>query len=165
MTNRKIDINPGNSLAGILLMVFIFVALYFIAKSIFTLLSWLAPVLLIATAIMNPKVLTSYGKWIINLLKKNPLFGIGAIIMTVIGFPVVSGFLFAKAMLYRKADQMKKEYESQTHGELIEYEEIEEDDPIVPLELPPIKKSKPSVRQQPKQKPRPNNEYEQFFDE
>ena len=164
MTNRRIDINPGNSLGGILLMVFIFVALYFIAKSIFTILSWLAPVLLVGTAIINYKVLTSYGKWILKLLKNNPLFGIGAIIMTVIGFPVVAGFLFAKALLYRKADQMKQEYETQTHGELIDYEEIEEEDPIVPLELPPIKKSKPQPRQKP-QNPRPNNEYEQFFDE
>jgi len=163
MTNRRIDINPGNSLGGILLMVFIFVALYFIAKSIFTLLSWLAPVLLIGTAIINYKVLTGYGKWLFNLLKKNPLFGILAIIMTVVGFPVVAGFLFAKALLYRKADQMKQEYETQTQGELIDYEEIEEDT-IVPLELPPIKRTQPKVRQNPKNPP-PNNEYEQFFDE
>ena len=165
MTKRRIDINPGNSLAGILLMVFIFVALYFIAKSIFTLLSWLAPVLVLGTAIINYKVLTSYGKWVFKLLKNNPLYGIGAIIMTVIGFPIVAGFLFAKALLYRKADQLKQEYETQTHGELIDYEEIEEEDPIVPLELPPIKKSKPRIRQNPPKSSPPNNEYEQFFDE
>lgn len=159
---RKIDVNPGNSIGAIIAMVMVFVLMYFIAKGIFTILSWLAPVLLIATAIINYKVLVSYGNWIVNLFKSNWIYGTGASILTVIGFPIVAGFLFAKALLYRKVDQLKDEYETQTHGELIDYEVVDED-PIVPLELPPIKKAKPQSQQTPPPTSN-NNDYEQFFE-
>ena len=154
---RKIDVNPGNSLGGIIMLVLVFVGLYFIAKGLFSLLAWLAPVLLIGAAIINYKVIVNYGLWLINLLKSNLIMGIGAVLLTVFGFPVIAGFLFAKALLYRKVGQMKKQHETKEHGELIEYEEIKEE-PIVPLELPRIEK-------QPQQPRRERNDYEQLFDE
>ena len=138
MTNRKnIEINSGNSLVGILMLVVVFVALYFIASSIFTLLSWLAPVLLIITAILDHKIILNYGKWLLKLLKDNVLMGIGAVLLTIIGFPVVSGFLFVKALLYRKVNKLNEEVKRRQQGEFIEYEEI---DSSPKLELPTRKK-------------------------
>ncbi len=80
--------------------------------------------------------------------------GVGAVLLTIFGFPIIAGFLFAKALLYRKVGQMKKEHENKQQGELIEYEEVEEE-PFKPLELPRMEKEPRKER----------NDYEQLFDE
>ncbi|MEM1323936.1 MAG: hypothetical protein AAGG75_26990 [Bacteroidota bacterium] len=154
--NRKIDVNPGNSLGGIILLVLVFVGLYFIAKGIFTLLSWLAPLFIVATLFINYKVLVNYGVWVVNLFKKNPLMGVGMVLLTIFGFPIISGFLFAKALLYRKVDQMKQQHEENKQGELIDYEEID-DEPTQTLELPQMEPRQPRQQQR--------NDYEQLFDD
>ena len=64
MSRRKIDVNPFNSISSILILVLLFVGLFFVAKSIFTILSWVAPIMLIATLIIDHKVVLGYGKWL-----------------------------------------------------------------------------------------------------
>lgn len=157
MSRRKIDVNPFNSISSILILVLLFVGLFFVAKSIFTILSWVAPVMLIATLIIDHKVVVGYGKWIFNLLKENFLMGAGAVLLTIFGFPVIAGFLLAKALLYRKVNKMKEAYETQSQGEFVEYEEVEEIKEK-PLELPRLEKEEQPRAQS-------NNEYEQLFDE
>lgn len=149
---KKIDVNPFNSLGSILTLVFVFVALYFIATSIFTLLSWAAPFLLVGALIVNHKVVLNYGKWLLNLIKENLMMGVGAILLTIFGFPIIAGFLFGKALLYSKVDKMRGEFEAKREGEYVEYEEIEEPKP---LELP---------RMQKRERER-GNEYENLFDD
>ncbi len=156
---KKIDVNPFNSLGSILTLVFIFVALYFIAKSVFTLLSWVAPFLLLGALIIDYNVVLNYGKWLLNLVKENLLMGVGAVLLTIFGFPIISGFLFGKALLYRKVNKMKEEFEVKTEGEYVDYEEIEESKP---LELPRMQKQS---RQQSRPQERRGNEYEDLFDD
>ena len=150
---RKVDINPFNSIASILILVFIFFALYWVASSVFWLLTKLSPILLIGALIIDYNVVLNYGKWMWNLLKKNPVMGIGAILLTVFGYPIIFGFLFGKALLYRKVNKMKKEHDIRKNGEFVEYEEIKEE-PKIRLELPNFEK--------PKQEK--GGDYEQFFD-
>ena len=159
MTQRRnIDVNPFNSLTSILILVLIFVGLYFVAKTAFTLLSWVAPILLLGALIIDYNVVLNYGKWLFNLLKENFLMGIGAVMLTVFGFPVIAGFLFGKALLYRKVGQLKQEFETKTQGEFVEFEEIEEEnvEETPKLELPPLSKRKERVQNE--------NEYEDLFD-
>ena len=151
---KKVDINPMNSITSILILVLIFVGLYFIAKSIFTLLAWAAPVLLVATLLIDYKVVVNYGKWIVNLLTKNPLMGIGMILVSFFGFPVIAGFLFAKSLLTRKVRKLRNEYETKTQGEYVDYEEVEEEPPIR-LNFPKMDKQKQSSK---------DNDYDQYFD-
>ena len=158
MTKRRIDVNPLNALPIILILIAVFVALWFVAKSIFTLLAWVAPVLIIAAAVINYKVVLGYGTFLFNLLKRNPLMGIIGIVMSFFFFPVVSLFLLGKALLYRKVDTLKKEFEAKhgggtTDGEYTEYEEIEIPKEEKPLELP----RRPLQEKQ--------NEYEELFDD
>ena len=153
---RNIDVNPFSSIFSILTMVLIFVALFFVAQGIFSILAWLAPILIIATIIIDYKVILGYGKWLLNLLRKDILVGIGGILLTVFGFPIIAGFLFGKALLYRKMKKMNQDFEEERAGEFLEYEEIEEDFSS-PLELPTIEKEK-------KQSNKSNdNDYEQLF--
>lgn len=126
---RQVDLNPFNSLIAILVLVLFFVGMYYIARSIFWVLSWLAPVMLIATLILDYRVVTGYFKWLWRTLNRTPLLGIGAIALTVFGYPVISGFLLVKALLNRQVRRMREEQpehppENPQIGEYIDYEEI-----------------------------------------
>jgi len=150
---RKVDVNPFNSITSILFLVLIFVALYWLATGIFKILSVAAPFMLIAALVINHNVVLNYGKWLWNLLLKKPLLGIGGILLTVFGFPIISGFLLGKALLYRKVKKMKQEYDKQQNGDFIEYEEVDEE-PQIRLELPDFQKPKKER----------GNDYDQYFD-
>lgn len=149
---KKVDVNPFNSITSILTLVLVFVGIYFIASWLFKILAWLAPIFLIITLVIDYRVVLNYGKWLYNLLLKNPIMGIGGILLTFFGFPVIAGFLLVKALLYRKVRDVKQQYETQTQGELIDYEEIEDESPIR-LELPEVDK----------RSNKKNRDYDQFF--
>ncbi len=124
------------TILSIVFLLLVFLALFWVARSIFTILSWLSPVFLILTLIINYNIILNYGKWLWKLLTESTLVGILATVLTVIGFPVVSFLLFGRALLYRKTKALKKAYEEERYGTYTEYEEIEEE----PLELREIQK-------------------------
>ncbi len=153
---RNFDTNPFGSIFGILALVLFFVALFFIAQGIFKILAFLAPILLVATIFIDYTVILSYGKWLLNLLRKDLLLGIGGVLLTVFGFPVIAGFLFGKALLYKKLKKMNREFERENEPEFAEYEEIEDETPPE-LELPPLEKKEKSKKS--------GNDYEKLFDD
>ncbi len=123
MSYRK-TVGPFNSIIGVLLLVAFFVGIFFILKGLFWVLTWVAPVLLIAALIIDKSVVVNYGLWIWKTLKNKPLLGIAAIIFTVIGYMVVFPFLFAKAIFKKKIKDVTREIEKEREGELIDFEEI-----------------------------------------
>lgn len=159
MAYRRSDINPSNSITSILVLVLGFVALYFLAKGVFTILSWVAPVLLIITAILDYRTIIDYGKWLWNLLRKNPLMGVGAIVLTVVGFPIIAGFLFIKALFRKKIGQLEQTMKTERDGQFVDYEEMESTT-YEPLELPTIE-PEPEPKVEPR---REKNDYEDMFD-
>ena len=148
---RKIDVNPFNSISTIIMIVVFLFALIYLVKGIFWILSFVAPLLLIATLIIDREVIFSYGRMILNLLKRNPLMGIGAAILTFLAFPVVAAFLFSKALFKRKINQIQEEMTTKREGEFADFEEMDSK----PLELPQMEKREKEIR----------NNYENFFDE
>ena len=160
MAYRRSDVNPLNSISSILVLVLGFVLLYFVAKGIFTILAWIAPVLLILTAIFDYRTIIDYGKWIVNLLGRNPLMGIGAIIMTVIGFPVIAGFLFVKALFRKKVNELEKNIQMEREGQFVDYEEVDSQ-PIEPLELPSMEVE---IEPEPEVKNKNKNDYDDLFE-
>jgi Na+-transporting methylmalonyl-CoA/oxaloacetate decarboxylase gamma subunit len=112
--------NPLGSFGVIVVLTVLLVALFFIAKGIFTILSWAAPVLLILTAIFDYAVIKEYGRFIWNLLRTQPLWGIVAVILTIIGFPIVTGFLFFIAY----ARKSLKNYQKSQEPKYANYEEV-----------------------------------------
>ena len=110
--------------------------------------------LLIGALVIDYKVVLNYGKWLVNLFKSNWPLGIGAGLLTFFGFPVIAGFLFVKALLSRKVNNLRQEAERRHQGEFIEYEELD-DTPIKRIELPPIRE---------KQKLPRDESYDEFFD-
>lgn len=133
MTQFKFN---ANFWVGLIVMIAVLIGLFYIARGIFTILAWAAPVLLIITLIIRHQVVISYGKMVWNLLRKNPLMGIIAVVLTIIGFPVVALALFGKALLDRKVVQLSDRAEKAYRDEFTEYEEIEDES----LELPDMER-------------------------
>lgn len=152
--------NSSNGIVGALILVLFFVALFFVARAVFNLLAFVAPILFILALILDYKGVINYGKFIIKLVKEQPALGIIAGILSFVGFPIVSGFLFFKAVGKRVIKSKLKQKEP----EFAEFEEVEEDEDF--LDLPELEKPvqvKPNASKgnTPKEE---TNDYEQLFD-
>jgi hypothetical protein len=124
--------NPLGTFGGLIILILFFVALFFIAKGIFTLLSYVAPVLLILSLIIDHTAVIDFGKFIIKLFKNNILVGILAVLLTIVGFPIVAGFIFFRSIIRRKLKSITKEMNKEP--EFVPYEEVVEEEDF--LELP-----------------------------
>ena len=141
MTYRKTSSFRLDGITGVLILIGFLVAMYFIVKYTLLALTVVAPLMLIATLIIDRSVVFNYVKWIGSTLKSNPLLGIGAILFTIFGYTLVFPFLFGKALLKKKFKQAQRQYENERQGELVDFEEIEsKPSREKPLELPQLKK-------------------------
>jgi len=109
---------------SLIVMAVVMILIFVVARAFLKLLYFAAPFLIIATAIINYKVILGYFKNIGKLFKRSPALGIGAGVLSAVFYPVVTAFLFVQALLYRKVDKIQKEQEEPKVGEYIGYEEI-----------------------------------------
>lgn len=164
MNNRRTAYFKFDSFAAILLLVLFFVALFFLISGILKILAYIAPLFLIAAFIIDRNVVIGYGKWLLNMIKRKPLTGIAATLLTAFGYMVVFPFLFAKALFKKKIKKMTRQFEEQASGgrrptkdEYVDYEEVgSETNEEKTLELP-------RLDQQPRRQKR-NPDYDQFFE-
>ncbi|MCB0569555.1 MAG: hypothetical protein KDC66_07325 [Phaeodactylibacter sp.] len=154
--NINIEGNPFSSFFGIIFIVLFLVGLYFLARFIFTILYYLSPILLIATLIVDYKVVVRYVQWLIALVRQNPLMGAGSIALSVLGFPVLAAFLLGKALFKKRVKQAQADAIRSREGEFVDFEELEMPDDV-DAELP-------RVEPQPRQKP-DTTPYDDFFKE
>lgn len=143
--------NNRNPLWSILIGVFFLVALFFVARFIFRILYFLSPLLIIAAAIIDHTVIVNYAKWLVKLVKQNAVMGIGAIVMSVFGFPLVSVYLLGRALFNKRIKEAEQAFETQTKGEVVEFEELDSE----PLKLRELEEETP--------KRKADNEYEDLF--
>lgn len=147
------QVNSSNIIFGVLfLLAFLFV-LFWLAKSIFTILAWIAPALLIATVIIDYQTIVNYVKTLWYELRYRTLTGILYVLLTIVGFPIVSLFLLVKAMFRKKMKAIEKSHREQREGTYTEYEIVDEDEPQS-LDLPPLQRRKKEAY----------DDYEQLFD-
>lgn len=133
-------------------------ALWFVFKSVFALLAWLAPVLLIITLVLDRSVVFDYVKGIGNRLKNDTLMGVAQLAGTFFFFPLVSAFLFGKAMLLRKVGKIKGQMETEKEGEFAEYEELEDDEVLDLKDVEEVVQTRTPTA-------KPNNNYDDLFNE
>jgi len=99
-----------NGWYGLILMVVVLILLFFLVKSIFSILYWLSPLLLILTLIFDYKVFISFGKWLWQLAKKNWLYALLVVVLGVIAFPILAGGLFVNAFMNWRLKKAKKKF-------------------------------------------------------
>ena len=100
-----------------------------LARFVFRILAFLSPIMLIAALIIDYTVVTDYLKWVRNTFRRDAIAGVIIGILSVIGFPVLSGYFLARALLKKQVKKAKAEYARKRDGDLVEYEELETDFP------------------------------------
>lgn len=139
--------NPLGSYGGLVILILFFVLLYFVAKGIFTILSFAAPVLFLASLLIDYTATIDFFKFIVRLFKNNVLVGILAVLLVVVGYPIVAGFLFFRSIIRRKLKGMNEEMKQRQEGQYADYEILEEnvEESVEEdfLELPELEKEVP----------------------
>lgn len=157
----KSNRSPFGGVMPLVAFVGIFVLLYFLATGIFKIVSALAiPIAVIAfviAAIIDFSVITDYFKYIVDLVKRKPLYGIGMGVFTFFAFPLVLSYLAVKAYMRKKIKTMIGGEPQTKKEEYTEYEEVEENEDF--LELEDLNKPKPEKRAQ-----QSRNDYEDLFE-
>ena len=121
--------NPWNAIIGVAVIVIFLVGLFMLARFVFRILAFLSPIMLIAALVIDYTVVTDYLKWVRNTFRRDAIAGVIIGILSVIGFPVLSGYFLARALLKKQVKKAKAEYERRRDGDLVEYEELETDFP------------------------------------
>ena len=138
---RRVEMNPLNSIGSLLITILFLVGLFFLVKGFFTLLGFLTPALLIGAAILNWRVFPDYAKWIWRQLNSNIAVGVVAVVLSVVFFPVLAGFLCFKAYMRYKAKKTLGHLEQDLENEYVDFEEVDVE-LQESFELPPLEKSK-----------------------
>lgn len=119
-------------------MIGLFIGLYFVAVGVFKLLSLVAPVLILLAAIIHYRTLLDFVSYMLGLLRRKPLVGILGILLSVVGFPILSAILFAKSILDRKIRRLEKAYLRERQEEYVDFEEIVPNKDEASKTLPPL---------------------------
>lgn len=157
--------NPFGSIMSLLIFVGILVFLFFVVTSFVKLLYLVAPVLLIATLLINYRVVADYVTGVMETFRTDILFGVVKVLFSFFCYPFVIGWLFAKAMFYRKVNTLKKDMEQQMgqmnssegNTQYAEYEELSSD-----LDIN-TKPEKPIILDLPKPKDKTRDDFDQLF--
>jgi len=129
----------GCLIIGILFLV----AMYYVLKGLFVVLWWAAPALFVLALIINWRAVADTGKDFLGLLERNPLAGLLVGALAVVGFPVLSLYLFLRALGYNRVQQFNRATRgAPPDDEFVEFEELESrpknapQAPEEPIELP-----------------------------
>ena len=119
------NFNPLTALIGILILGAFIYGFTILAWGTFKLLMYVAPVFFIAAALINYKVYISLWQKIKTRFRTSFLSGITFILLLVVGFPLVSVYLFFKALLANKIEIMQKNFTSRTSESFADFEEVD----------------------------------------
>jgi hypothetical protein len=87
----------SSGLYGLIVGVITLVALFYVAKGIFWVLTWVSPVLLIAALVIDYQVVVDYLKMLWNMVLRSPITGILFSVISFVAFPVTILYLFGRA--------------------------------------------------------------------
>lgn len=149
--------SPFGGIFGIIVAIAAFYLLFKLAGFVFSILWSLAPVIFLASLIVDHKVFTGYANTVYDLFKRNWMVGLGAGVLSVVLFPLLAVYLLGMALFKRKVKKAQEEMDTRRNGELIDYEELDSD--IIEMDLPPSETPPEPIRRQP---PR-TNEYDDLF--
>ena len=105
--------NPFGSIISLLIIIGVLVLLIFMVTGFIKLLYLVAPVLLIATLLINYRIVADYVIGVFETFQTDIPYGIVKVLFSVLCYPFVIGGLFAKAMFYRKVTKIQKDLEQQ----------------------------------------------------
>jgi len=138
-----------NGIMGFIFMIAFLAVVFLVIRGLWKLLYFAAPVLIILALIINYRTVLNYLKFVFGLLHRNVLSGIMMILLSVVGFPFLSGILFGKSILDRKVRKLQEAHHEREQGELVDYEEVIKPEREDNLNLPPLEKQKTEAKENP----------------
>ena len=151
--------NPINYIVGLILAILVLYGLFRLASFVFSLLYYISPLVLIATLIIDYKVVLGYGQWVVDLFKRNTAFGVVMALVTIFAFPVVAVFLLSRALFRRQLKQAQGgDGQRARRDEYTSYEEIESR----VIEIPEQRREKEKLER--RESNEKKSDYDQFFD-
>ena len=167
--------NPFSSIINLLIFLGVLVLMYLFVGGLFKLLYWVAPVLLIATLVINYRIVADYAIDVFETFRTDILWGVVKVAFTILCYPFVIGWLFAKSLIYRKVDKMKQDFDAQINAantnfgakpsvsadfaDFADFEELSSE----MLDKNKAKKQEPIIIELPKPKDKQQDDYDQFF--
>lgn len=150
--------NPLGMIVALLITAGILYLLFMAVGLALKLLLYAAPVLFIATLIINYRLVTDYFSGLVGSFRRHWPSGLFRLALTLLAFPIVIAWLFFKALLFKKmaqrtADSAYRPAGYSPESEQVDYEELE----TRPLDAP----EKLQADKQPRQE---DNRYDQLFD-
>ncbi len=141
--------SPLGGIGGFLIGLVVLYFLFKLAGWFFTLLWWAAPVIFIASLVIDHKVFLGYVGSIKRLFQRNWILGLVAGGLSVLLFPLVAAYLLAMALFKKKLRERAVEMDEKVNGKWADFEEVPEDpmDLDIPYEeLPPAAEPEPRKR-------------------
>jgi hypothetical protein len=161
--------NPFGSIISLLMIIGVFIVLFFMVSGFIKLLYLVAPVLLIATLLINYRLVADYVLGVFETFQTDILMGIVKVLFSVFCYPFVIGWLFAKAMFYRKVIKLQKDleqqmgtlHETQHNTQFTDYEEISSD--LNTDKTPEKTPEKPIIIESPPKQDPLRDDFDQLF--
>ena len=154
------DRSPLGTVGSIIVALLFFFLLFKLLGFVFKLIWWAAPIIFIASLIIDHKVFLGYLKTVGDLFKRNWIFGLALGIASVALFPLLSVYLLGMALFKKKMNERRVEMDERVNGKWTDYEEVSTEpmDLDIPYEeLPPAPEPQPRRRQD-------DTKYDELFD-
>jgi len=147
--------SPFGGLLSIAFFVMLMIGLFYLFSAFTKFLYWASPALIIAALIIRYQVVVNYVKQLGTLVKKMPMLGIGAILLTFFLYPFVALHLFFKALRKPAPEKERPQNpfffeppkQAQKKDVFTDFEDLTE-----------------SEKPTPKAKEKSNDDYDQFFE-
>ena len=117
MSMFSISSGPRNPLISILLGILMIVGIYYLITGVYNLLWYISPVLLISAAVLHLPTVVSYGKNLIEGVRRDAVKGSLILLANVLFFPITFAYLLLKAVASRKLDRMRTKFKEKGTSE------------------------------------------------
>lgn len=133
--------NPFGLLIGLAIFAALLYGMFKLTQWIFSILYAIAPVMLIATLIIDARVYKELWQSLVRLFRRSIGLGIVVSILGLAFYPLVATYLLIKALLRRQHKTRQEEIRRVKEGDLVDFEELESE----PLEKRPQPRDKDLV--------------------
>jgi hypothetical protein len=129
----RFRVNVSGGIGCLIVGVLGLVVAFYVLKGLFNILWLAAPFLFAAALIINWRSVANTGKWLFQVLQRDPLRGLILAVLGVVAFPILALFLFLQALGSRRIEQFRNQYgappsssrQVQDKGDFIDFEELE----------------------------------------
>lgn len=151
------DSNPISGIAGFIIALVVLYVLWNLVGFLYSILSFAAPVMFIASLIIDSSVATGYFKSIKSLFERKWYYGLAAAVLSIVVYPLTAAYMLGMSLFRKKLKERAQEMDEQVNGKWTEFEDVTEEtmDLDIPYEeLPPP----------PQPQRRKGSEYDELFD-